>query len=142
MARYGGDQVGYFVTTTSATASFRDISQQVLDFSGLDLEALLEQGHTFGDAWEESAFTGMKKINEITLTTFWDDDTSTGVQGIFGNASDVGAERVMKIHLGTANLYPKFDYVIKKVTKKPTVGQLTKCDIVIVPSGALTVVTT
>ena len=142
MARYGGDVVSYKVTTTSATASFRDISQQVLEFSGLDLEALLEQGHTFGDAWEESAYTGMRKINEITMTAFWDDDTSTGVQGIFGNASDVGAERVMKINLGTTNAYPKFDFIIRRVNKKPSVGALTKADIVIVPSGALTIATT
>lgn len=142
MARYGGDVVNYKVTTTSATAAYRDISQQVLEFSGIDLEAILEQGHTFGDAWEESAYTGMRKINEITMTTFWDDDTSTGVQGMFGNASDIGAERNIKINLGTTNAYPKFDFIIRRVSKKPQVGALTKCDIVIVPTGALTIVTT
>lgn len=142
MARLDSSLIGIRVTTTSATASFRDISQQVLEISGFMIETALQQVHAFGDAWKEEAFGGVRSVGDITLTGIYDDDTSTGVNGIFGVASDVGAERVIKLNFGTTNSYPKTDFLLRSFTKSPSVGQLTGFTAVLAPSGALTIVTT
>lgn len=142
MARVGSDVLQIQVTTTSATASFRDITQQVTEMDGFMIEAILEESHTFGDSWTEQSFVGVRRIGDITIRGFYDDDTSTGTFGIFGNATDAGAERVMKLDTGTTNVYPKFDFIVKSYTRQPSIGELTKFELVLAPTGALTVVTT
>ena len=142
MARVGSDVVGIKATTVSSTAAFRDISQQVTDISGFMIEAILQETHTFGDTWTENSFVGVRRVGDITISGFYDDDTSTGVGGIFANATDVGAERVFKLNTGTTNAYPKFDGIVKSFTRTPSVGALTGFELVLSPTGALTVVTT
>lgn len=142
MARLGSDVLAIRVTTTSATASFRDITQQVTEIDGLTIEAILEESHTLGDAFTEQSFVGVRRIADITIRGFYDDDTSTGTFGIFGNATDAGAERVLKLNIGTTNSYPKLDFIVKSYSRMPSIGELTKFELVIAPTGALTVVTT
>ena len=142
MARLGSDVLQVQVTTISSTAAFRDISQQITEIDGLMIEAILEEVHTFGDSWTEQGFVGVRRIGDMTIRGFYDDDTSTGTNGIFGNATDAGAERVMKFDVGTTNAYPKFDFIVKSYTRQPAIGELTKFELVIAPTGALTVVTT
>ena len=142
MALLGPSGVQIQVTTASSTAAFRDISQQVLTFSGFDFEAALEESHTFGDSWQEHLFSQFSMINEITLTAYYDNDTSTGIHGIFGAASDVGAERVVKLDLGTTNSYPKFDFIHRKTRIIPTRGALTQVELTWAPTGTFAIVTT
>lgn len=142
MARVGSDVLQIQVTTVSSTAAFRDITQQVTEIDGFMIEAILEETHTFGDSWTEQSFVGVRRIGDITIRGFYDDDTSTGTFGIFGNATDAGAERVMKLDTGTTNVYPKFDFIVKSYTRQPSIGELTKFELVLAPTGALTVVTT
>ena len=142
MAVIGPAGVNVKVTTTSSTASFRDISQQLLTFSGFDIEAAVEESHTFGDSWREHLFSQFSQINEITFGAFYDDDTSTGLRGIFMAASDVGAERVAKINLGTTNAYVKFDFIHRRTAYKPTRGALSQIELTWAPTGTFTIVTT
>lgn len=142
MARVGPDVVKVQVTTVSSTGAFRDITQQVQEISGLMVEAMLQDARAFSDSWGEQAFVGVRTIGDITLSGIYDDDTSTGVGGIFANATDVGAERVLKLNLGTTNLYPKLDFLVKSFARTPDRGTLTGWSAVLVPTGALTVVTT
>lgn len=142
MARVGSDVLQVQVTTISSTASFRDITQQITEIDGYMLEAILEEVHTFGDSWTEQGFVGVRRIGDMTIRGFYDDDTSTGTNGIFGNATAVGDERVMKLDVGTTNAYPKFDFIVKSYTRQPSIGELTKFELVIAPTGAPTVVTT
>lgn len=142
MAYVGSDVVAIRVTTTSSTGSFRDISQQVDQISGFDFEAILQESHGFGDAYVENIFTGLRRINPVTITARFDDDTSTGIQGIFGVSSDVGAERVVKLNLGTTNAYIKFDFIHQKTRKLPGRGALTNVELTWMPTGSFTIVTT
>ena len=143
MARVDATVVSITCTTVSTTGSYRDITQQCLEMTpGIMHEAILQETHTFGDAWTEQGFTGLRRLGEITFRGFYDDDTSTGVAGIFGNTTDVGAERVFKIKTGTTNLYPKFDCIVRSFTRNPKVGELTPFELVVAPTGALTFATT
>lgn len=142
MGVLGADVVRIDVTTTSATGSFRDISQQVTDWTGFNFEANLQESHAMGDAWREFLYSNFRMINEITFSGFYDDDTSTGVRGIFFNSTDAGAERVAKLRFGTTNSYIKFDYLIRRAEILPTRGELSRFNIVVQPTGSFSVVTT
>mgnify|MGYP001601651897 CR=1 FL=1 len=142
MANLGPLGVNFQVTTASSTASFRDITAQVLSWTGLGFEANLEDGQAFGISWQTMLFSQFSKIQEITLNTLYDDDTSTGVRGFFMNATDVGTEKVMKLDFGTTNAYPKFDFLVKSARVLPARSELIKTEIVLQPTGAPSVVTT
>lgn len=130
------------VTTTSATGGWQDISQAVTEWSGLEIAGETEEVHGLGDAWTEHGFTGLKRTSPITLGGFYDDAAASGVQTIFGNATDIGAERVLKMNFGTTNAYPKVDVIVKRWTRKPARGELTKFELELLPTGAVSVVTT
>ena len=142
MARVGSDVLAVKVTTASATGSYQDISQSVTEIDGFMVEAILEESHTFGDAWTEQSFVGVRRVGDITIRGFYDDAASSGNATIFGNASDPGAERVLKLNVGTADKYPKCDVIVKSYTRQPAVGELTKFELVLAPTGAFTLATT
>lgn len=130
------------VTSSSSTGAFHNISDYITDFSGLNIEAILEESHAVGDSWREVLYTGFRQANEITMGGFYDDAAASGPHALFGQATDLGAERVMKLNFGTTNAYPKFDYIIRSYNRTPTRGQLTRFEAVLAISGAITVVTT
>lgn len=149
MARRGPDQFFVKVTTASSTGSFRDITAQVISFSGFSPEAILEQVHGFGKTYEESAHVGVNRIPAITMEGPWDDDTSTGVAGIFGVASDLGAERVLRLNFaggatGTTGALTnlKLDVIVQSFGRQPARGALIPYRLVLQPTGAFAAVTT
>lgn len=130
------------VTTTSATAAYQDIGQSVVGFSGLEILAETEESHAMGDSWAETLPTGLKRVSNITLDCLYDDAAATGTATIFGNATDAGAERVIKVGFGTANVFPKMDVIVKRASKKPSRGALTRLEVELIPTGAVTIATT
>ncbi len=138
MAKYGPDVAAILVTTVSATTTFQDISGYVQQISGLDIEALLERTDGFGDAWEEHSYIGKRKAAPITLTAFYDDAAATGPHAIFGALATLGTERVLKLKFGTTNEYPKVDVMVQKYTRLPNRDGLTGTQIVLQPTGAVT----
>ena len=142
MAYTGADVVGIKVTTVSATTAYHDISQYIQDFSGLKTEAFLHESHAFGDAWKEQKFSGFSMADDITLSGFYEDTAATGPHAIFGTLSMLGAERNIKLNWGTTNAYNKVDVIIRSYSRIPTRGELTKFEVVLAPTGAVTLVTT
>ena len=123
-----------------------DISQQVNDFSGWSPEMTIEQTNSFGDGFEEFAPVGVIKMPAITLKGPWDSDTATGTAGLFGNASDLGAERVIKVNWnGTTNpgqaLNLKVDVIVQSYKRLPARGALTQYELMVQPTGTYTYVT-
>lgn len=141
MAFRGSDAVGIKVSTTSSTASFEDISQWVTDFSGLEMEAMIEETHAFGDSWKEQTYAGVKQVSDITLSGPWS-DAASGFIGNFSAPSRLGTSGCLKVNYGTTNSYPKVDFVIKSFSRSPSRGALTKGTAVLAPSGAVTIGTT
>ena len=149
MARFGPESMQVKLTTSSATTAYRDISNQVVTFSGFTIEGLLEQVHGFGDTWEESAFVGVRRAPAITMGGPWDNDTTTGVAGILGVASDVGAERSLRLNFvagatGTTGAMSnlKMDVIVQSFTRTPARGALTQWQAVLQPTGNATDTTT
>ena len=130
------------LTSTSATTAFHDLAQFITEFSGLEILAETEETHTMGDSWAEESFTGLRRVSPITIGGFYDDVAASGPHALLGNTTDIGAERVIKVNFGTTNAYPKTDVIVKRYSRKPVRGELTKWEAELLPTGAVTVVTT
>ena len=141
MAKLGADVFAIKITSSSSTGSYNDISQYVTDFSGLNIEAVLQESHTFGDAWKEQLYTGFKMGADITMKGFYDDVAATGPNALLG-FTNLGGERVIKLNVGTTNAYPKMDVLIKSYDTLPKRGSLTEFQSVLTITGAITIATT
>ena len=148
MAKRGPNELVVKFSSTSSTGSFRDITQQVYDFSGWAPEAILEAAHTFGDTFEESLFVGVSRIPAVTISGPYDDDTTTGTAGLFSQTTDLGAERVMRLGFvtttgttGAGNLL-KVEVIVQAYKRMPRRGSLTPYELVVQPTGAFAFVTT
>ena len=130
------------LTSSSATAAFHDLTQYITEFDGLELLAETQESHTMGDSWAEEAFTGLRRVSPIKIGGFYDDVAASGPHALLGNTTDIGAERVIKLNFGTTNAYPKVDVIVKRYSRKPVRGELTKFEAEFIPTGAVTVVTT
>jgi len=142
MARMGSDVHAVLITSSSATGAYHDISAYVTEISGLTIEALLQEGTAFSDAWPRQFYTGIRQAADITITGFYDDVAASGPHALFGGLTQLGSERVMKLKFGTTNEYPKFDCLIKSYMRDATRRELTKYTLVVTPTGAVTNATT
>ena len=138
MARYGQPNFSFLISTVSTTAAYQDLSDHVLEFSGLDIEALLQQSDGFGDSWREQLYTGMRQVADLTINCFYEDTAATGPHAVFGGLTALGAERQVKLKFGTTNEYPKFKVVIKNYARLPKRGELTGSQLVLAVTGAVT----
>jgi len=143
MAVHNGTEIEIYVTTASSTGAFHNISPFVRGFSpGINIEAILQESHTFGDSWVEQSKVGIYRMADITISGFYDDVAASGPHAIFGALAALGAERVIKLDLGTTNEYPKVDVIIKEYHRMPSLGELTGYEVVLAPTGAVTYGTT
>ena len=104
--------------------------------------------HTFGDTYEEHSFVGVRRIPAITFAGKFDDDTTTGTAGMFGQSSDLGAERVLRLNFagttGTtgAGTNVKMDTMVQSYKRTPGRSMLTTFELVVQPTGTWSAVST
>ena len=139
MAYYGSNSLSVVVDSTAGTTV--DVSQSILEINGFDVEAMMEESHTFGDSWVENLFTGLRKANEITLKGFYADTAATGFDVIFndpGNTKTSGSgSRTFSIGWGGSKT-STVEVYIKNYRRLPSRGTLTKAEVVLSPTGAVT----
>ena len=139
MAKYGSNSVG--ISFDNAAGSPVDMSQHVLTFNGIDIEAMTEESHSFGDSWVENLFTGLRKGADVNLGGFYDDAATTGPHVIFndvGNTASVSAgPRTLTITWGGSKT-TSFETWIKNYKRIPSRGELTKYEVTLLLSGAVT----
>jgi hypothetical protein len=117
-----------------------DLSQYIREVGGVNIEALTQESHAFGDAWVEHLYTGVRRVNEITLSGYYDDAAATGPHALFGQTSDIGAEREIEFDFGSSDIV-HFDYLLASYNRMPVVGELTRFEATIRPTGAVTTAT-
>ena len=82
----------------------RDVTNFILTMGGVKLTAATQPSHALGDAYEAHTPTGMVKMEDLTLTGFWDTTPSTGPHAVFGAPDDgpQDATRTLVIVFGDA----------------------------------------
>lgn len=111
-----------------------NMSQHVQTINGLDVEAVIEEAHTFGDSWVEQLFTGLKRAADVTLGGLYDDTAATGPNAIFNALGDTRTLRVTWGGTKTSSM----ETLIKQFKRTPARGELTKYEVTLAITGAIT----
>ena len=140
MAKYGFNQTLFGVTTASGSTTIKDLSQYVDTWSGADIEAILQESHTMGDSWKEFLYTNIRELKPITLDGFYDDVAASGPHAVFGQTSDLGAQRDAECDFGASDII-HFTYLLRSYKRQPTRNELTRYSAVLQPTGAVSTAT-
>ena len=137
MAKYGSNSVTINFDNSGGTPV--DMSQHVLECNGVEIEAILEESHSFGDAWFESLGTGLRKMAPVVLMGLYDDTSSTGPDAIFNavNSGPSVSTRTLQIVYGSTKS-TSVETLIAKYTRKIARQVLHKYEVTLQPSGAVT----
>jgi hypothetical protein len=118
----------------NSSGTLVDITQHVTAINGVNIEALLEEGTTYGDSWVEQLFTGVKQLADITVDGFYDDTATTGPHALF---NDLGATRTFKVTWGGSKT-TSVETIIRNYNRNPVRKELTKYQVTLAPTGAVT----
>lgn len=132
MANFGSDDIVIVFDNSAGTTV--NVSQSIQELNGIDVEALIEESHTFGDSWVEQLAVGVNKVGDITVKGLYDDDSDTGFNSMFKN---IGETRTFSVTWGSTKI-TSVEVVIKNYRRLPARGTLTKAEAVLAPTGAVT----
>jgi hypothetical protein len=130
MANYGSKDL--LIELQDAGAVYRDITQYVRSLNDVEIEALIEQSHSFGDAWAEFLYTGFAKANAITLQGIYDDAANTPY-ALFVR----GASRNLRITWGGGH-QTVFPSLMQKWARGPQLEKAHTYKLTLQPTGAPT----
>lgn len=116
--------------------TLQNMSQYVREINGVDVNAILQESHSFGDAWFEFLATGLKKMEKVTLKGFYDDTATTGPDAIF-NAPGNTTTRTLKLTWGGTKT-TAVETIIESYRRIPTLNNITVFETVVQPTGAVT----
>lgn len=139
MAKYGFDKLK-IEFDNSGGVTLIDMSAYILNIDGVSIEAMLEESHAAGDAWVKQLWTGIRRLADIKLDGFYDDAATTGPDAIFndvGAGGTTGGTRTLKITYGSTKT-TQVETIIKSYRRDPNRNQLTKFEVVLTPTGAVT----
>lgn len=142
MANYGQPNVIISIGSASGAAAgaLKDISQYVDTFNGVNIEAILQQSDAFGDSWVEQLYTGVRRINPVTLEGFYNDVAASGPHALMGQTSDLGADRLFEVDFGSSDIV-QCRMIITNYNRMPRRGELTRFSVTLTPTGAVTTAT-
>lgn len=123
----------------SPGGTLRQIENSVLTMSGIKIEAPNQLTHAYGDSWEESTPTGMRKVPAITLTGFFDDTATTGPHTVLrvgdNDVDPNGATRTLVVVFGNSKTFT-VETRLQSYEVLGKNGNLTEYASVIQPSGS------
>ena len=128
MAKYGSDDVGISIAS-------QNLSGYIDTFNGLEIEAMLQESHAFGDSWVEQLFSGVRRGNEFTVEGFYDDDAA-GPDATLGGTV-IGTAVAVVVTWGGSKT-STFSALVRAYRRLPSRGESTRFGATLVPSGAIT----
>lgn len=137
MAKYGSNSLVIQIDSTEG-GSLVDISQYILTIGGVEVEAILQESHSFGDSWFEMLATGLRKMNPVVLGGFYDDTATTGPDAIFKNVQDSPADgtRTLVITWGGSKT-TTVEVWIQKYARRAVRNELTAFEVTLQPTGSV-----
>ena len=133
MSKYGSNEVYISIDDgdLDTPGIHQIVSQDILDIPGVDKEAMVEEGHGFGDDWVKNLATGLSKVGDITIKGFYDDTADTGTDALFNR---IGVSTEVYIGFGGVKSIT-IPVLIKNYRRLPARGELTKFEAVLVAAG-------
>jgi hypothetical protein len=124
----------------SPGGTLRTMTQHVLTIGGIKIENPQQLSHAFGDTFEESSPTGVRRIPPIQIGGLFDDTATTGPHAVFnvvaGDADPNGSTRSFSAQVATggATFTVETRLVSYEVLGKN--GNLTEYVAVVQPTGS------
>jgi hypothetical protein len=137
VAKYGSNSL--IDEFDNASDALQVMTQFTLEVNGIEIEAVLEESHSFGDSWFESLATGMRKLADIVKSGFYDDTATTGPDVIYNAvfSSPATATRTQKFTYGSTKT-SSVETLIFKYGRKLARARLHMYEVSLRPSGAVT----
>ena len=137
MAKYGSNSLT--VTFDDSGGTGRDMSNYIREINAVRVEAILQESHAFGDAWFESLATGLRRMQDVELSGFYDDASSTGPDAVFvGVFSAPGdSTRTLVLTWGGSKT-TTVETLIMAYERRAVVGELQAYTVVLRPTGTVT----
>jgi len=136
MAKYGSPAV--IITVDDGGGSPVILTQFVLEIGAVKITANSEPSTAFGDAWEENIPTGIRKVEEVTLTGFLDDVTQhPALLNPDGDVADTS--RTFKVDFGGAagtNVILTFEAFLTGYEVAAAVNGVTRYTATFMPTGS------
>lgn len=130
---YGSNNI--VITCTDNGSVVRTITSYIRTLNGLDVQALLVEGHAFGDTWVKSLYTNIRKAADLTMGGYYDDTATTSPNVLFSDQE--GQTRSIVITWGNGHT-SSFSAVIMNYKRLPVLNDLTKFEVVFRPTGTIT----
>lgn len=127
------NSVEFGIKVADKTDQLVDLSSYIDTVNELNIEALLQEGHAFGDSWVKQVFTGIKQGQSVTVEGFYDD----AVGGPNEVLNDIGATRQVEMNWGGTKK-STFDSIITNYVRQPVRGELTRFSCTLTPTGEIT----
>ena len=137
MAKYGSNSLR--IDFDDSGASPVDMSQHILEINAVRVEAILEESHSFGDSWFESLATGLRRMQDLELSGFYDDAASTGPDVIFNAvfSAPADATRTLKFTWGGSKT-TSVETLIMFYERRAAVATLHRYTVGLRPTGTVT----
>lgn len=136
MPLYGSDKNIFKFTSVSTTGTWVDLSAYVDEISGVKKEAMTAETHGFSASYVQVSPVGVFKVDDVTISGFYNDVAASGPHALFGDAN-VGTERWGKVYVSTAESV-KQKFVVASYERMPKRNELTRYTVVLRATGALT----
>jgi hypothetical protein len=135
MTLRGQADVKFLISSSSGgAASGNDLSNYIDTMSEIGQEGKIVEIDGFGESFIRHFYSGAKVQPEIEIEGWYDDATASGPHKVFGNASDIGAERNYEIDFGATDIVTG-DVIIKSYVRMPKRGEITRWKAVLLPTG-------
>ena|SRR3990167_2482474 len=122
-------------TVASSATGMLPMQNYITEIDGVKLEAILTESHAFGESWVENLYVGVRKLNPFKIGGFYDDVAASGPHLLFGQATDVGAERYLEMDFGSSDVL-NGRAILKSYSRMPIRDDLTKYEVEWQPTGA------
>ncbi|MEE3331965.1 MAG: hypothetical protein VX246_13955 [Myxococcota bacterium] len=137
MAKFGSNSL--IVAVDNSSGSVVTMTSYITSINAIEVEAILTESHSFGDAWFEQLATGVRKASDLVLGGLYDDTSTTGPDAIFNDVADGPSDstRTVTITFGGSKTC-SFEAIISKYTRTATRNELTAFEVTLVPTGTVT----
>lgn len=140
MAKYGSSSITITIDDAQGGTG-RAVTPYVTSISGVKITAMQQVITAFGDTWEKSSPTGLKKVDPITLHGFFDDTATVGPHVVFltpdttvydGTSS---TSRTVVIVFGNSKTFT-VECLLTSYSVLGKTGNLTEYEAVLQPTGS------
>lgn len=127
-------------TVASSATGFITLQNYIITIGPSKLSALTVQSDAFGDSYVEHLYAGVRRKEPFTIGGIYDDVASTGPHAIFGQTTDIGAERWGEIGYGASDVV-SFRSIVQSYSVVPARGTLHMWEAELLPTGAVATTT-